>query len=103
MGSTSTAWPLAWGAPETPACRRSLPMSPDTIQPIQDVLARWILIGQALVGSIGALAFVWKMLAVQPQSVLQAKQWIQRIVVGTIGVEMAGTLVHVLTGSVPSR
>ena len=47
--------------------------------------------------------FVWKMLAVQPQSVLQAKQWIQRIVVGTIGVEMAGTLVHVLTGSVPSR
>jgi hypothetical protein len=33
-------------------------MAPDTIQPIQDVLNRWILIGQALVGSIGALAFV---------------------------------------------
>ena len=28
------------------------------IQPIQDILTRWILIGQALVGSIGALAFV---------------------------------------------
>ncbi len=49
------------------------------------------------------LVFLWKMLAVQPQSVLQAKQWIQRIVIGTIGVEMAGTLVHVLTGSVPSH
>ena len=82
-------------------------MTPDTLQPIQDVLARWILVGQALVGSIGALAFVvaflWKMLAVRPQSVLQAKQWIQRIVVGTIGVEMAGTLVHVLTSSVPGH
>jgi hypothetical protein len=82
-------------------------MSPDTVQPIQDVLASWILVGQALVGSIGALAFVvaflWKMLAIQPQSVLQAKQWIQRIVIGTLGVEMAGTLVHVLTGTVPSH
>jgi hypothetical protein len=82
-------------------------MPPETVQPIQDILSRWILIGQALVGSIGALAFViafiWKMLAVQPQSVLQAKQWISRIVIGTIGVEMAGTLVHVLTGSVPAH
>jgi hypothetical protein len=81
-------------------------MQPD-IAPIQDILSRWVLVGQALVGSIGGLAFVvaflWKMLAVQPQSVLQAKQWIQRIVVGTIGVEMAGTLVHVLTGSVPGH
>jgi len=39
--------------------------------------------------------------AVESRSVLQAKQWIQRIVVGTIGVELAGTLVHVLTGSIP--
>lgn len=81
-------------------------MTPD-IQPIQEILNRWTLIGQALVGSVGALAFVvaffWKTVAVQPQSVLQAKQWITRIVVGTIGVEMAGTLVHVLTGSVPAR
>ena len=82
-------------------------MSPETIQPIQEVLNRWILAGQALVGSVGALAFVlaflWKMTAVEPRTVLQAKQWIQRIVVGTIGVEMAGTLVHVLTGSVGSH
>jgi len=33
--------------------------------------------------------------------VLQAKQWIQRIVVGTIGVEMASTLVDVLKGALP--
>jgi hypothetical protein len=33
-------------------------MPPETIQAIQDILNRWILIGQALVGSIGALAFV---------------------------------------------
>jgi len=81
-------------------------MPPETLQPVQEILSRWILIGQALVGSIGALAFVvafiWKMLAVQPQSVLQAKQWIQRIVVGTIGVEVAGSLVSILTNSVPA-
>ncbi len=32
-------------------------MTPD-IQPIQEILNRWTLIGQALVGSVGALAFV---------------------------------------------
>jgi hypothetical protein len=46
-------------------------------------------------------AFLWKMTAVESRSVLQAKQWIQRIVVGTLGVELAGILVHVLTGSIP--
>jgi hypothetical protein len=73
------------------------------VQPIQNLLNTWILVGQALVGSIGALAFVfaflWKMTAVEPRSVLQAKQWIQRIIVGTVGVEMAGTIVKILTGS----
>jgi hypothetical protein len=82
-------------------------LTPDSIRPIQDLLNAWIAVGQALVGSIGALAFVfafiWKMTAVEPRSVMQAKQWIQRIVVGTIGVEMAGTLVHVLTSSMPNR
>jgi hypothetical protein len=82
-------------------------LTPDSIRPIQDLLNAWIAVGQALVGSIGALAFVfafiWKMTAVEPRSVIQAKQWIQRIVVGTIGVEMAGTLVHVLTSSMPNR
>jgi hypothetical protein len=75
----------------------------DSVQPIQDLLQRWVLIAQALVGSIGALAFVfaflWKILAVDSTSVVQAKRWIQRIVIGTVGVEMAGTLVHILTSS----
>ena len=33
-------------------------MPPDTIQPIQEILNRWVLTGQALVASVGALAFV---------------------------------------------
>lgn len=82
-------------------------MNPETIKPITDLLNAWIAVGQALVGSIGALAFVfaflWKMTAVDSRSVLQAKQWIQRIVIGTIGVEMAGSLVKVLTGSLPAH
>ena len=76
---------------------------PPDIQKIQDLILTWTHVGQLLVGSIGALAFVfaflWKMTAVEPRSVLQAKQWIQRIVVGTIGVELATQLVAVLTGS----
>jgi hypothetical protein len=72
--------------------------------PVQNLITAWILVGQALVGSIGALAFVfafiWKMTTVDPRSVTQAKQWIQRIIIGTLGVEMAGTLVHILTGTI---
>jgi len=75
-------------------------------KPITEVLEAWIGIAQALVGTIGALAFVlaflWKMTAVEPKTVLQSKQWIQRIVVGTIGVELATTLVKILTASVPA-
>ncbi len=81
-----------------------LASSPDVTQ-LQLLLDAWVAVGQALVGSIGALAFVmaflWKMVATEPRSVLQAKQWIQRIVVGTIGVEMAATIVKVLTSSLP--
>lgn len=62
--------------------------------------------GQTLVGSVGALAFVaaflWKMVAVEPRSVLEARRWIGRIVFGTIGVEMAGILIKLLLGSVPA-
>jgi hypothetical protein len=75
------------------------------ITPITDLITTWIHIGQALVGSIGALAFIfaflWKITSVEAKSALEAKQWIQRIVVGTIGVEVAGALVSVLTSSVP--
>jgi hypothetical protein len=69
------------------------------------VIELWTGYGQSLAGSIGALAFViafiWKMVAVEPRSVLEAKRWIGRIVFGTIGVEMAGILVRVLVDSVP--
>jgi hypothetical protein len=76
------------------------------VTPITDLITIWIHIGQALVGSIGALAFIfaflWKITAVEAHSALAAKQWIQRIVVGTIGVEVAGSLVDILTKSVPA-
>jgi len=44
--------------------------------------------------------FIWKITAVESHSALAAKQWIQRIVVGTIGVEVAVSLVGILTDSV---
>ena len=44
--------------------------------------------------------FIWKMIAIEPRSVMEAKRWIGRIVFGTIGVEMAGLLVRVLVDSV---
>ncbi|TMD91344.1 MAG: hypothetical protein E6I73_04480 [Chloroflexi bacterium] len=76
------------------------------IAPITDLITTWIHIGQALVGSVGALAFIfaflWKITAAESKSALAAKQWIQRIVVGTIGVEVAGSLVDILTKSVPA-
>jgi hypothetical protein len=77
------------------------------IDPILDLINTWIHMGQALVGSIGALAFIfafiWKITAVESKSALAAKQWISRIVVGTIGVEVASSLVGILTSSVPSH
>ena len=76
------------------------------VSPITELITTWIHIGQALVGSIGVLAFVfaflWKVTAAESHSALAAKEWIQRIVVGTIGVEIAGSLVDVLTHSVPA-
>ena len=82
-----------------------LESTPD-ISAITNLINTWIHIGQALVASVGALAFIfafiWKITAVESKSALAAKQWIQRIVVGTIGVEVAGSLVDILTKSVPT-
>ena len=82
-----------------------LSADPD-ITPIINLINTWIHIGQVLVGSVGALAFIfaflWKITAAESKSALAAKQWIQRIVVGTIGVEVAGSLVDILTKSVPA-
>ncbi len=47
-------------------------------------------------------AFFWKMVAIEPRSVLEARRWIGRIIFGTIGVEMAGVLVKMLLASVPA-
>ena len=72
---------------------------------LQTVLDRWITMGQALVASIGALAFViaflYKMVAIEPRAVMESKRWIGRIVFGTIGVEVAGTLTHAIIASIP--
>ena len=78
-----------------------IPAGVDQIKALIDV---WTRIGQALVASVGSLAFIfafiWKITAVEAKSALEAKQWIQRIVVGTIGVEVAVSLVGILTDSV---
>lgn len=70
---------------------------------LQNLLDRWISMGQALVASIGALAFVlaflYKMVAIEPRAVMESKRWIGRIVFGTLGVELAGVLVKVLVSA----
>jgi len=86
------------------AATANLPPPPPEINDVIGLINTWISIGQALVASVGALAFVlaflWKMTSVESSSITQAKQWIQRIVIGTIGVEMARVLVKVLAGSI---
>jgi len=47
-------------------------------------------------------AFLYKIVAIEPRAVMEAKRWIGRIVFGTIGVEIAGTLTHALIATVPS-
>ena len=70
---------------------------------LQALIDRWIGIGQALVASIGGLAFVgaflWKMVAVDARSVMESKRWIGRIVFGTLGVELATVLVRALVAA----
>jgi hypothetical protein len=91
---------LILAAPSSPT-PLPIPAGVDEIKALIDV---WTRIGQALVASVGSLAFIfafiWKITAVESKSALAAKQWIQRIVVGTIGVEIAVSLVGILTGSV---
>ena len=73
---------------------------------LKALVDHWILLAQGLIGSIGALAFLlaflYKIIAIEPRSVMEAKRWIGRIVFGTIGVEIAGTLTHAIIASVPS-
>ncbi len=73
---------------------------------LKGLVDHWVLLAQGLIGSIGALAFLtaflYKIVAVEPRAVMEAKRWIGRIVFGTIGVEIAGTLTHALIATVPS-
>ncbi|HKB47281.1 MAG TPA: hypothetical protein VKC57_06270 [Ktedonobacterales bacterium] len=74
---------------------------------LKSLIDNWVLLAQGLIGSIGALAFLvaflYKIIAVEPRSVMEAKRWIGRIVFGTIGVEIAGTLTHALISAVPTN
>jgi len=77
------------------------------VESLKQLIDNWILLAQGLIGSIGALAFLiafmYKIIAIEPRSVQEAKRWIGRIVFGTIGVELAGTLTHALIATVPSN
>lgn len=76
------------------------------MQQLKQLIDNWVLLAQGLIGSVGALAFLiaftYKMIAIEPRSVLEARRWIGRIVFGTIGVEIAGTLTHAIIASVPA-
>jgi hypothetical protein len=66
----------------------------------------WVSDAQGIVAAIGALAllmaFVYRIVAIDPRSAYEARRWIGRIVVGTIGAELAGTLTHALIATIPS-
>ncbi|MGA3185258.1 MAG: hypothetical protein ABSE52_11760 [Candidatus Dormibacteria bacterium] len=66
----------------------------------------WVSLAQGIVASIGTLAlltaFVYRIVAVDQRNASEAKRWIGRIVVGTVGAELAGTLTHALLATIPS-
>jgi hypothetical protein len=70
------------------------------VSQLTSLLSGWTAIVQGLVASVGglafALAFLWKIVATEPRSVMEAKRWIGRIVFGTLGVELATTLAQIL-------
>jgi hypothetical protein len=76
------------------------------VQSLTALVNSWVTLAQGIVGSLGALAllgaFVFRMVAVDPRSAYEAKRWIGRIVVSTVGAELAGTLAHALVATIPS-
>ena len=66
----------------------------------------WVSLAQGIVASIGTLAlltaFVYRIVTVDQRTAYEAKRWIGRIVVGTVGAELAGTLTHALLATIPS-
>jgi hypothetical protein len=70
---------------------------------LNSLLNSWILLGQGIVGTLAFVcAFVWRVVAPNPHSAMEAQRWLGRIAVGTLGVELAGLLTHVLLAAVPS-
>ncbi|MGO8687659.1 MAG: hypothetical protein ACLQT7_10870 [Candidatus Dormibacteria bacterium] len=65
----------------------------------------WVSDAQGIVAALGTLAllvaFVYRIIAMDPRSASEARRWIGRIVVGTIGAELAGTLTHALLATIP--
>jgi hypothetical protein len=72
---------------------------------LNSLLNAWVVLGQELIGSLGTLAFVcafvWRVVAPSPHSAMEAQRWLGRIAIGTLGVELAGLLTHVLLSAVP--
>lgn len=72
---------------------------------LESLLNSWVLLAQGLIGSLGTLAFVcafvWRVVAPNPHSAMEAQHWLGRIAVGTLGVELAAVLTHVLLAAVP--
>src|SRR2546425_10917438 len=77
------------------------------ITPITNLITTWIHIGQALVGSIGALAFIfafiWKITAGGNKFALAGQQGIPPVVGGPIGGAGARPPGGLLARSVPTR
>jgi hypothetical protein len=75
------------------------------VSELNSLLNSWVLIGQGIIGSLGTLAFVsafvWRVVAPNPHSAMEAQRWLGRIALGTLGVELAGVLTHVLLSAVP--
>ncbi|MHB8510465.1 MAG: hypothetical protein ACYDGR_17790, partial [Candidatus Dormibacteria bacterium] len=57
---------------------------PAEMQGLKVLLESWIGMAQGLVASVGGLAFVlaflWKIVAIEPRAVMESKRWIGRIV-----------------------
>jgi len=75
------------------------------VSELNSLLNSWVVLAQGIVGSLGTLAFVsafvWRVVAPNPHSAMEAQRWLGRIAVGTLGVELAGVLTHVLLAAVP--
>ena len=82
-------------------------MDPTSMDALTTLVNNWVSDAQGIVVAIGTLAllaaFVYRIIAIDPRSAYEAKRWIGRILVGTIGAEIAGTLTHALLATIPGN